>query len=208
MRTTNLSRLTAGLAGAGCLILAGCGTSTTGADIAGERDLPLVAVGESSDAPSDLPGVYESSDVVIVGTLVDVKPQRRYYGPDPEDDPNQDDLIEDVTLVVQVESTLKGTVEDRVEVSWSAYKASGRQVSDRVAQLVVGNVTLNERQVGGRYLMFLREFGEPWGNRPANNDAGVMELDTGGVVSGQVSTAFEPYRGESIDDVLRQATEG
>lgn len=81
-------------------------------------------------------------------------------------------------------------------ISWSQARAV---ITDA---LEVGGVVLDEHDVGGSLVLFLKDSGPPWGLRTVSMAAGVMDVDDDERVGDQTSYGLEEHRGEPVSDLF------
>ena len=172
-------------------------------DNGNDDGLEVIELTFDEDAPVDVAQAYDQSDFVVVASIRDVEDGARFYGESEED--NITVVYEDILLNIDVAEVLKGDVEKTMAVRWPGYVGTGRSSAERTGVLRVEGVTLNSDRKNGTYLMFLRNYGPPFGLSFIALSSAVIELGPQQRATGQVSSIFERYRGSKLDDILSEA---
>lgn len=165
------------------------------------QDLPVIELNSYVDGPADLETALAESDLVVVGTVMQETPGARFYGGDSAEDP----IVrwdEDVIYTVDIEDVVRGTLDgDELGVRWHAYVGTDDQVGHRT-HVVEENGNLPPR-VGGTYVFFLTDFGDPWGLRQSSPNAGVIALRDGVIIKDGTSNGLDELAGTPISDLPR-----
>lgn len=184
-----------GLSAAIAVSMAGCSASDDTA-----ATLPAAVMHADEDGPATLEDAIKGSDYVVVGEIVGERSGARFYGGDEREDLSESRTwIEDVEFAINVEEYISGDGSSSLLVRWPSYFSSEPALGHRVADLDFAANDV-ELAIGKRYVLFLTDFGDPWGLTGTSHAASVIELDEMGQAVNR-SDLFERVNVDSVQAV-------
>ena len=170
-----------------------CGSNVEGSQASvASTELPIVELLEDEDGPSDLAGMVDEAQMVFDARVVAVEPEFRYYGPTSEVPDTA--AFEQVGLVLEPTTVLKGDVPETLTVRWTSYQTEDDQPGSlRLSRVSVQGLVIDEEAQGQRFGVFIHGEVET-GVFDVFTASGIVPLDDEGNLSpNQGATASVLY---------------